>query len=141
MSENPNNNEASKAKPEVPHDLSTLSKEELITLLQSANSEISSLKQKISNKTKTEAQQTLHKDKRAKKLEKVLKNSSERKIALRMFYIGIDYQGFERQVDVSNTIENHFFAALKKTMLIKEIPTSYDIYYCSYEFKMMYFLL
>ena len=64
------------------------------------------------------------KDEKEKKMINVVDNTPQKKIALSLFYIGIDYSGFEKQQNSINTIEHHLFASLKKTMLIKEIATA-----------------
>ncbi|XP_046468687.1 tRNA pseudouridine(38/39) synthase [Neodiprion pinetum] len=45
--------------------------------------------------------------------------SHKRHILLKFYYLGWDYQGFATQEDTINTIEQHVFAALKKSCLIQ----------------------
>ena len=49
---------------------------------------------------------------------------SQRYIALKIAFVGWDYQGFALQKHTDNTIENHLFAALKKTCLISPNSTA-----------------
>lgn len=65
------------------------------------------------------------KEKNSKKLTKVFNINSQKKVAMSVFYVGIDYNGFEKQGNCTNTIESHLFSALSKTMLIKDIQSSY----------------
>lgn len=64
------------------------------------------------------------KEKKANKLAKITEISACKKFAFRLFYVGIDYNGFEKQANSPNTIEAHLFSALTKTMLIKDIQTA-----------------
>ena len=59
----------------------------------------------------------------------------QRKFAFSLFYVGIEYQGFENQPNSHNTIEAHLFSALKKTMLIKEIDTAFLLFIIILETK------
>lgn len=69
--------------------------------------------------------QSSKKEQKNKKLNKIIDNSIQKKMAFSLFYLGIDYHGFEKQQNHHNTIEAHLFTALKKTMLIKEIESAF----------------
>lgn len=43
---------------------------------------------------------------------------------LKFYYLGWDYQGYVKQEDTVNTIEEHLFQALIKTCLIKDRESS-----------------
>ncbi len=98
-------------------ELTQLSKEELIAKVERL---IASNKQ-LKNQVKNMAQKSSKKSYK-KPGQRVFQfsNCNEQKIALRLTYIGWDYQGFAFQDNTDNTIEEAIFDALIKTCLIKD---------------------
>lgn len=47
-----------------------------------------------------------------------------RHVLLKLCYLGWNYQGFAKQKDSAETIEQHLFAALEQTCLIASIEAS-----------------
>lgn len=72
------------------------------------------------NNNKIEKQQKTRKlKKQQKKKEFDWSKIHTRQIALKIAYIGYNYQGFAAQLHTDNTVEYHLFEALKKTKLIQ----------------------
>lgn len=67
---------------------------------------------KVSHKTPYRVEKSL------KKAQRLYERDGVRKYALKLAYVGADYFGLESQSNVSETIEAHFFKALKELNLI-----------------------
>lgn len=101
--------------------LSHLTREELearVRQLEAHNTQLRNLL------TKTQTDSSSSHTKSSKQREFDFSKHSRRHVALKLCYLGWNYQGFAVQEDSQNTIEAHLFAALLKTRLIKSRETS-----------------
>ncbi|CAG9766637.1 unnamed protein product [Ceutorhynchus assimilis] len=97
-------------------ELENLSKEELISMIQSLEAHNVQL-QNIINKSN-------HTTSIAKMSDFDFSKCKFRHILLHVFYLGWDYRGFAVQEDTTNTVEHHLFQALRRTCLIKDRSSS-----------------
>ena len=49
-------------------------------------------------------------------------------MAFKLAYVGIEYSGLAQQSTVPNTIEEYLFNALKKTLLVQDIESSFSVH-------------
>ncbi len=98
-------------------DLSELSKDELVAKVQRLQTSNDNLRRQVRNLNKNLAN-TSHTKAGQKQFQ--FDKYSQQKIALKLAYIGWDYQGFAVQDNTNKTIEQELFSALKKTHLIKD---------------------
>eukprot|EP00794_Sanderia_malayensis_P014944 gene14944-16485_t len=98
-------------------DLTKLTKEELITKVERLIESNKKLKKQIKNINQKDSQKC-HKKPGQRSFQ--FESCHQKKIALKLSYIGWDYQGFAFQDNTVKTIEQELFAALMKTCLIKD---------------------
>lgn len=96
-------------------DLKTLSKEELITKIEKLTQSNSRLRSQIHNLTHNATGY-----RKPNQRSFAFNGCCMQKIALKIAYIGWEYQGFASQDNTDKTIEHEIFAALTKTCLIED---------------------
>ncbi|XP_076307098.1 tRNA pseudouridine(38/39) synthase isoform X2 [Tachypleus tridentatus] len=101
-------------------DLELLSKEELISRVIQLQAHVQQLKN-IITKQKMQESKTVN-NKPVKSFD--FKRYKKRHVALKLLYLGWEYQGFAAQEDTNRTIETQLFNALMKTRLIESRETS-----------------
>ncbi|XP_054706426.1 tRNA pseudouridine(38/39) synthase-like [Uloborus diversus] len=94
---------------EIPENLQDLSKEELISVIESL-------------RKKNNSQKPAPKDKKGKPFD--FQKYSKRHVALKFLYLGWDYCGFAVQDTTDKTIEAELFKALERTKLLEHRETS-----------------
>ncbi|XP_033642150.1 tRNA pseudouridine(38/39) synthase-like [Asterias rubens] len=106
------------------------SREELLVMIQQLKTEVSSLRQsqqleeeKNADGGSTKESLGKYKKKRTQRPFDFSKYN-KRHVALRIAYLGWDYQGFASQENTENTVEAEIFQALTKTRLIKNRETA-----------------
>ncbi|KAK8392343.1 hypothetical protein O3P69_014590 [Scylla paramamosain] len=105
--------------------LSQLSREELearVRQLEAHNTQLRNLLSKSQTGSTSDSSSTHGKSPKQRDFD--FSKYSRRHVALKLCYLGWDYQGFTVQEDSHNTIEAQLFAALLKTRLIESRETS-----------------
>ncbi|GAB6022341.1 hypothetical protein CHUAL_006462 [Chamberlinius hualienensis] len=103
---------------ETPEVLENLSKEELIVRVRALEAHVTQLRNVVSKKSNEFV------SKKKKQRDFDFKRFHRRHVALKVCYLGWDYQGLTIQEDTQKTIEVELFNALIKTKLIESRETS-----------------
>jgi tRNA pseudouridine38/39 synthase len=115
--------EESKVAPAAPRKnvkLEDMSKDDLIKMIKNYETETANLKKLIS---KDKLPKTHTRSNNKKTVDSLFEKCHVKKFALKICYVGINYKGYARQENTTDTVESKIFEALTHVKLIKSIES------------------